>query len=445
MYVLSLSPMRHPTSTVGPARVSAVLLTGVLVATLATGCAGSQSVAVARSVSAPTVFAPLPNSKALAAKLKAVATKGAGSTSVVVTTTDGTLLVDQGGATALAPASTMKLVTSMVALDTLGADATFTTKVVSGAGGQVILVGGGDPLLTDEATKTVSRPASLEALAAATVSELKASGRTQISLGYDESLFSGPMFNPTWKKQWRDTEARVAALEINSGLLSPAEADGNPAKTAATAFAARLRNAGIQVSSITAAKATAASPELAKVSSASLALIVKHTLLSSDNVAAEVISRHAALASGREGSFTGAAANVTAWLAAQGLSSTGQKIVDGSGLSANNRLTAVTLAGVVRLALSDSKYQSLVAGLPVAGVSGTLASRFDSAQEAGGRGKVHAKTGTLKGVASLAGYLTTVEGATLVFAEISNGGSGTEAAYDWLDRTATAAVTCNCS
>jgi serine-type D-Ala-D-Ala carboxypeptidase/endopeptidase (penicillin-binding protein 4) len=445
MYALSLSSKHHPTSTVSLRRVWSMLLVGVLVATLSTGCAASKSVAAARWVSAPVVFAPIPDSKALTTKLKAVSAKSAGSTSVVVTTTDGTVLTNRAGATALAPASTMKLLTTAVALDTLGAAQTFSTKVVSSSDDHIILVGGGDPLLTDAASKSVYKLASLEKLAKATARALKAAGRTQVSLGYDASLFTGPTFSPSWKTQWHDSEARIAALEADSGLVSPLEAEGDPAKAAATAFAKRLRSAGIKVTTISTAKAAAADAELAKVTSASLALIVKHTLLASDNVGAETISRQAALASGQEGSFAGAATNVTTWLRSHGLSSSGQKILDGSGLSPSNRVAATTLAGVIRLALADSKYQALIAGLPVAGVTGTLASRFDDSTEAGGRGKVHAKTGTLQGVAALAGYLTTSQGATLVFAEISNGATGTEAAYDWLDRTATAAVTCNCS
>lgn len=59
-------------------------------------------------------------------------------------------------------------------------------------------------------------------------------------------------------------------------------------------------------------------------------------------------------------------------------------------------------------------------------------------------GVVHAKTGTLQRVSSLTGYLTTADGATLVFSAIANRTSGQTTAYNWLDRTAAALARCGC-
>lgn len=436
------TPLARQATTVG---VRAMAVSALLATALLTGCAAPNSSA-APIEALPSSSSVLPNSSVLAAKLKAVPHKGISSVAVQITTGDGKAIYSRAGSRPLAPASTMKIMTALTALDALGSSKTFVTRVVDAGSGRVVLVGGGDPLLTDRTSTSRYRPASLQSLANATAAALKAQGRTRIALGYDAHLFSGPLFSPAWKKAWRSSEARVTALEINSGKLTRARADGNPALTAAKAFAARLKKAGITVSSISDSRAVAGSPDIATVTSASLALIVKRTLLISDNVAAETISRHAALARGRAGSFAGAAANVTSWLNAHGLWLSGQRIADGSGLSPTNRLTANSLARAIRLALSDSRYWPLIAGLPVAAETGTLAKRFDDKSESAGRHVVHAKTGTLRGVAGLVGYLTTRDGARLVFAELANSSTSVSYTrlYNWLDRSAALTAACGC-
>ena len=76
-------------------------------------------------------------------------------------------------------------------------------------------------------------------------------------------------------------------------------------------------------------------------------------------------------------------------------------------------------------------------------MNGTLKDRFNDPVEKAGRKVVHAKTGTLLGVASLAGYVTTKDGAVLTFAAMAND-AGRTSAYNWLDRTATALAKCGC-
>jgi len=80
----------------------------------------------------------------------------------------------------------------------------------------------------------------------------------------------------------------------------------------------------------------------------------------------------------------------------------------------------------------------------VAAESGTLKHRFDDRSEAAGRHVVHAKTGTLSGLAGLAGYVTTADGALLVFAELGNKATSYYRVYDWLDREAAVIAGCGC-
>ncbi len=104
------------------------------------------------------------------------------------------------------PASTLKLLTTVAALHGLGPDHRFETQVVRGRSRQsIVLVGGGDPLLTGAslkpgaATATYPLPASLQDLARKTAAQLKDRGTRRVQLGYDASLFTGPAVNPHWE------------------------------------------------------------------------------------------------------------------------------------------------------------------------------------------------------------------------------------------------------
>lgn len=379
----------------------------------------------------------------MAKKLAAVNRSGIGASGLVVLSADGSALASRSADKPLAPASTMKLLTSLAALDTIGADHTFTTRVVRSSS-LVVLVGGGDPLLTDKQSKSAAKPASLQALATATVAALSAAGVKKVQLGYDTSLFTGPAFHPAWKDKWHSWVARVSPLVIGSGRFNEWQADPAPARTAATAFAKRLKAAGIRITTVRPVRADAAATELASVQSASLATVVGHTLTYSDNLGAEVIARHLALASGKPASFTGVAATIKAWLSAHSLWTDGMRVLDGSGLSMAARVTPSVLARAVLSSLNDPALAGVASGLPVAGVSGTLEDRFDDKSEKVARGNVHAKTGTLVGVAALAGYLTTADGARLVFAIVANKTRGQSTAYNWLDRSTAVLVRCGC-
>jgi len=90
--------------------------------------------------------------------------------------------------------------------------------------------------------------------------------------------------------------------------------------------------------------------------------------------------------------------------------------------------------------------RAAVADLPVAGFTGSLASRF-STGDAAGRGRVRAKTGTLTGVHGLAGTLTTVDGAVLRFVAIADRVRAPDqlAARIRIDEVAAALAGCTCA
>lgn len=407
--------------------------------------AASPSVAAATSAATPS---PTPtasfDSDKVAARLQAVSRDGIGTSGVSVLTDAGTAVAGRGVHRPLAPASTMKLLTTLAAVDALGADHTFSTRVVSPSRGKVVLVGGGDPLLTDKASKSAAKPASLEVLAKATAAALTASGVRKVSLGYDATLFTGPDFNPTWKKKWRVFLARISPLLVDEGRFNPWQSDPKPALTAAKAFAKRLKADGITVTGVKAVRASASAASIASVESAPLGTIIGHTLRVSDNLAADVLARQFALATGAEPSFAGATSAVKSWLVAHDLWDPGMRLVDGSGLSDKSRVTPSVLASAVAVSLGTERLGAVAAGLPVAGKSGTLKDRFNDASERIARGNVRAKSGTLTSIGALAGYLTTADGTRLVFAVMANRARGETTARNWLDRTAAALVGCGC-
>lgn len=389
---------------------------------------------------------------ALTKRVEAVKVKGSGGYSGEVRDLrTGDVLFAHRASKGAIPASTTKLVTSAAALDLLGAEHRFSTTVVAPGKGRLVLVGGGDPYLLEKASKAEPTRASLSTLARRTATALKADGVRKVSLGYDASLFSGPAWNPDWPDSYADVASRVSALWVNEGRTVPGGGvtgprQGNPAKEAGAAFAAQLEKQGVDVSSVGAARAPKGAPRVASVSSMTLERIVEHVLMTSDNDGAEVLLRQAAVADGRRGTFTDGTAVVAERLRALGAWTSGTRLTDGSGLSRRTRIPAATLTKLLRAA-GEEKHpdlRPLLTGLPVAGVEGSLATKFGDDESLAGRGVVRGKTGTLSKVHGLAGTITTRDGAVLTYAFLVNDPENDYNATVWLQRVTAAISRCGC-
>jgi D-alanyl-D-alanine carboxypeptidase/D-alanyl-D-alanine-endopeptidase (penicillin-binding protein 4) len=166
----------------------------------------------------------------------------------------------------------------------------------------------------------------------------------------------------------------------------------------------------------------------------------------SDNMLAEALARQVALARDRPASFDGAAAAIREVLAELGLPVTGYGLVDGSGLSHQNKVTARLLTAVLtRAAAEDAvELRPLLSGLPVAAYSGTLSERYRRGEVSDAAGVVRAKTGTLNGVSALAGVTVDDDGRLLAFAVVADDAGNTFRAEDALDRVAAAIAACGC-
>ena len=323
------------------------------------------------------------------------------------------------------PASTTKLLTLGAALTALGPDRTFTTTVVRGDGPrEVVLVGGGDPLLASRPVALAEAESTYPARADVTTLALTAAealgGRGRVRVRFDDSLFTGPTDNPAWRRDYvpDDIVSPITALMVDSGIepdrLSRSD---DPSLAAARAFAAGLRAAGLRV--VGDPQRVVVRPgaeELASVESAPLSEIAERILDVSDNEGAEVVAHQVGLAVSGTGSFEAGAAAVLDTLGGLGIDVSGDEVYDGSGLSRRNRVATTTLLALIQHAAGPDgeALRNLVTGLPVAGFTGSLTYRFAEGP-AVARGLVRAKTGTLTGVHALAGIAVGRDGEPMAF------------------------------
>lgn len=350
------------------------------------------------------------------------------------------------------PASITKLLTATAALSVLGPDATFTTRVVAGQRPRdVVLVGGGDPFLASEPATGSTYPGRADVV---TLAEQVAGRLTtrKVRLAYDASLFTGPADNPAWEPDYvpDGVVSPITSLWVDEGRSPTGYGRvADPALTAARVFADALAAEGVRVVGTPRPGAAAAgAPELGAVRSAPLAEIVQRVLDVSDNEAAEVLAHHVGLAVSGVGSFQAGAAGVLRALSDLGIDVSGDRVLDGSGLSRRNLVTASTIRRVLEVASSPGHpaLRPVVEGLPVAGFTGSLTYRFDRGAPEG-RGRVRAKTGTLTGVHSLAGLVTDLDGNVMSFVVAADRVRPAKAlaARAALDEVAAALAACHCS
>lgn len=348
---------------------------------------------------------------------------------------DGDLeLVSSKAADGLAPASNMKILTAVVALDTLGPSTRFRTTV-SGAApsadgtvtGNLSLVGGGDPLLTTETGKSVwndgPQPFTrFEDLA----DQLVAKGVRRVTGGVvgDGSRHEGPTSLPGWPKRFvgNGIVGPLSALTVNDGWNvspNPPPTGGGPVADppahAAAVLTEQLRARGVVVDGPpSSGPAPSDGSTLASVESLPVDQLVGEMLAFSDNTTAEMLVREVGRAESQTPTTDAGTAAALAWLTANDYDTAGVVLKDGSGLTVDNRLSCALVADLLQRAGSDGVVAD---GLAVPGRPGTLRDRLDSPKY---RDAVRAKTGTLNSVTALSGWVRTAPGRDLVFAVLEN-------------------------
>lgn len=340
--------------------------------------------------------------------------------------TDGELVFQFQPTSSLIPGSNMKLLTAATALEVLGRDRTFSTKIFGDASnskvnGDLWLVGSGDPLLsTREYPSTEKYPTLYPTYIEGLVDALVAAGVKSIEGGVvgDESLFDRERYSPTWGDGIRGTEAGpLGALMINDANVfeSPVKLV-NPALSAATEFTRLLKAAGISVrDSPDIGSPKPETPLIASIESAPLRDVVTEMLTNSDNNTAELLLKEIGrVAKGTATRITGLqviAEKIVEW----GLPSGGLALADGSGL---DRATKLTCSLITSLLQRSGQQSELVNAMAIAGSTGTLRESFVFSPAA----KVlRGKTGTLTGVKTLSGVYPFSKDRSSVFSLLLNG------------------------
>ena len=426
--------------------------------------APSPTVSVAAPSAAPSGMplapageaAPVPSAAALQAAVAPALTSPAlrGTVSAVVRdATTNAHLLDDDADTAVAPASVLKLLSATAVDSAFAPGSTLTTSAVLDPGAaHVFLVAGGDTLLAPGAGDPQAVPgrAGLADLATQAAAALKTAGVTTVTVSVDSSYASGPATAPTWPAAYRarGLTGPVAAIGLSTQRAVPGKpGPADPVAEAGRAFVARLRE---QQVTATFDPASGAAPQgarpLGAVASAPVADVLALALVESDNALTESLARQAAFRSGAGSDFAATAAYVRSVLVGLGVDVSGVATYDASGLTRQSAVPARVVADVLALGTAG-RVQGLkdtLRQLPVAGLTGTLADRFDVSESQSGAGVARAKTGTLTGVNTLAGTVVTLDGRLLTFTVMHEGPGGTPAARGALDRFVAALAQCGC-
>ncbi|MGH7638124.1 MAG: D-alanyl-D-alanine carboxypeptidase/D-alanyl-D-alanine endopeptidase [Gemmatimonadaceae bacterium] len=420
---------------------------------------------------------------------------------IVVSVTRGDTLFSQNPDMLLKPASIMKMMTTGVALERFGPNHTFPTVVLRDGAvndgvleGNLYLRGGGDPTLS---LRFWQGESPLDALA----KQITASGIRAVTgaIVADESAYAGVRIPHGWKSSYLMSAyaAPVSALSLNENVVwiearaengkavveldPPSTAipvtssvrvvggsggrvrarrnnDGGitvtgtigrnsrprryslvvqePPIFAAGALQASLQKAGVEVQGGLRTGATPAGAEqVAEVHSLPLAQIVSYMNRESINHYAELLYRNAAREDGRQASAQSALEELREFLSTKtGTRPEHINVSDGSGLSEADSLTARSMVQLLAYAHRAPWSSVFHASMPVAGESELMRRRMRSTPA---EGNLHAKTGTTNTVASLAGYVTALNGEVLAFAFIYNGGDrfGARAEMDQMGPT----------
>ncbi len=360
--------------------------------------------------------------------LQAIADRTPSSACLLVT--EGTrVLFEQRADQPLVPASGMKLLTAAAAIDQLGADHRLRTEVVAvGApsggvvDGDLWLVGGGDPVLgTVEWSASFLRQPQLTTSFEELADRVVEAGVTEVRgrVVGDESRYDRTRYVPTWPERYMAEHqiGPLSALSVNDGFAEwePEPVPfADPPSGAAGVLTELLRQRGVVVAGEPAAgTAPAAATAVAGIDSPPVGELVGQMLRESDNGTAELLVKELGVRAGSGTTAEGTGVVISS-LGAMGLPTDGVRLRDGSGLDPANQVTCRLLHDL--LAASDDG--PIDEGLPVAGASGTLTDRFVGTPVSG---RLRAKTGSLRGVASLSGFANTQGGFQLTFSSIVNG------------------------
>lgn len=302
----------------------------------------------------------------------------------------------------LRPASTIKLVTAITALERLGGRHLFNTELRrvgeiadSTFCGDLYVKGGFDPLFSDNDLDTF-----VQSLIEWGVDTVR--GRIIADVTFKDTI----PYGKGWC--WDDDNPVLTPLTVE-------HRDGFVER-----FVERMRKRGIQVEATTLMGGCPDSAILVVRRSHTMDQVLGRMIKHSDNMCAEAVFYHLAAAKGKPyAKADDAVAEIKAMIRRLGLNPANYRIADGSGLSLYNYVTAELEVAMLRHAWhTPAICRHLYPSLPQAGYDGTLRKRLRGDET---QSSVCAKTGSLTGVSTLAGYCTAGNGHNLAFAIFNQG------------------------
>lgn len=300
------------------------------------------------------------------------------------------------------PASTMKLLTAITAIDKLGGsyqfktDLCYTGEVTDGTlSGNIYCVGGFDPRFNIDDMR-----AFVESIRKMGVDTIRG------NIYADKSMKDEAQYGEGWC--WDDDNPILSPLLVGRKDVF------------IDRFVQELREAGIVVDAFTGQGRKPDDAFCICRRFHTIDQVLMRMLKESDNLYAESMFYQIGAASGNQPATAHSARSVMNRLIEKvGLDPKRYNIADGSGLSLYNYVTAELEVRMLRYAFKNNNiYLHLHPSLPQAGTDGTLRKRMTSPFT---QGNVYAKTGTLSGISSLAGYCTAANGHRLAFAIINQG------------------------
>jgi D-alanyl-D-alanine carboxypeptidase/D-alanyl-D-alanine-endopeptidase (penicillin-binding protein 4) len=199
----------------------------------------------------------------------------------------------------------------------------------------------------------------------------------------------------------------------------------NPPEHAATIFKQKLNESGIKVDGSVKVESTPRFASVLVQSSVVLSELIKSINKNSDNFLAECLFKTiGAVSSGQQGNSFYSTQAILTFIEDNAIYAEGTAVVDGSGISRYDQITVGAINGLLEKMYFDLRnFSDFYSSLSIAGVDGTLEDRISVRSE---KINFRGKTGTLNGVSSLSGYLTTKSGDELIVSiifEFSRGGS----------------------
>ncbi len=339
-------------------------------------------------------------------------------------------------------ASVMKVVTAAAAIAAVPStyQAQTTVWAVPNEPGTIVLVGGGDHTLSRlnyPSYTTYKKPAKLKSLADAVISSL-APDTTVKKIILDSSFFDQPSWNAAWKASDRTNGyiSLITGLQVDSDRANPDLTDKaysgyrskNPVLSAGKYFRTALGEAA-KDAVLVEAKLPSGSVQITSVNSQPISVWLDHALKYSDNTETEFIAKHTLKYLGKTTSYTNLQKVFTSALKPLKIDTKKLVMVDGSGLAQANRVTAKLITQLMAKAADpNSSVAAMFNYLPVSGASGTLSARFNGANKSA-RGYVHAKSGYIPGLYSLAGIVRAKDGTPIAFAGFARSEGGKTVGY----------------